>query len=400
MKIIIQKFGGTSVATGERRKKAAAKVLKAVDDGYSPVVVVSAMGRKGAPYATDSLALLMMDASDDLREMDALLSCGEIISSVVFASLLRHNGQKAKSLTGIQAGIITDGIYSKAGITKIDPISLIKLVSDGVIPVVAGFQGAGNDGDIVTLGRGASDTTAAALGEALSVEKVEIYTDVNGIMTADPKVVPNAVVMDRISYQEVFQMADEGAKVIHPNAVEIAMRSGIPLIIKNTFADHPGTIITSCRKPYNGDGSHVRVVMSIAHMKDRAQVIIENTDSTCEETILKQLAGSDISIDLINIFPDRLIFTIDVDKVVKASEILNNIKSRYSIIKKCAKISAIGSGMRGVPGVMSRMVGALMQEGIKILQTADSHMTLSCLVSEDDLLKAANALHREFELEL
>ncbi|NLX71139.1 MAG: aspartate kinase [Clostridiales bacterium] len=403
MKIVIQKFGGTSLATPEVRAKAAQKIINAKKSGYSPVVVVSAMGRNGAPYATDTLISLAKDICPETypREVDLLMSCGEIISCVIMVCTLKSKGYDAIALTGGQAGIITDNHFGNAAILRVEPNRILKYIESGKIPVVAGFQGITEDGDITTLGRGGSDTTATALGRALSASFVEIYTDVDGIMTADPRLVPNASVLQHVSYTEVFQMADQGAKVIHPKAVEIAMSSNIPIVIKNTNGNSPGTIISSY---YEKDYTQTKtespewVVTGITHVLDRTQITIEGLNQDKENQILSKLAYNDISIDLINIFPQEMVFTISEKDAEKAKTILEESKLKYSMINNCSKISAVGNRMRGVPGVMSRIIKALTKEGIEVLQTADSHTTISCLIKGEDTVKAVMALHEEFEL--
>jgi len=403
MKIVVQKFGGTSVATPEVRAKAVQKVINAKKSGYHPVVVVSAMGRKGAPYATDTLIDLAKNEYVDThpREMDLLMSCGEIISSVIMVNALRAKGYEAVALTGGQAGIITDNNYGNANILRVQPDKIRMYLEMGKIPVVAGFQGVTEDGDITTLGRGGSDTTAAALGKALSASFIEIYTDVDGIMTADPRIVPNASVLKHLTYSEVLQMADQGAKVIHPKAVEIAMSCNIPLIIKNINGNGPGTMVSSYyESDYAQTAEHDpnQVVTSISHMLNRTQVIIENLDPQLQNIVLSRLAENGISIDLINIFPDKMVFTIDGNDSDKTRTILDQLGCSCSMIYNCSKISAIGNRMRGVPGVMARIIKALLNNQIQVLQTADSHTTISCLIKGEDTAKALMALHDEFKL--
>ncbi|MBM7581468.1 aspartate kinase [Caldicoprobacter guelmensis] len=403
MKVIVQKFGGTSVATPDVRAKAVQKVINARKSGYHPVVVVSAMGRNGAPYATDTLIALAKNEHVDThpRELDLLMSCGEIISSVIMVNALRAKGYEAVALTGGQAGIITDNNFGSANILRINPDRIYMYLEMGKIPVVAGFQGVTEGGDITTLGRGGSDTTAAALGKALSASFVEIYTDVDGIMTADPRLVPNATVLKHLTYSEVFQMADQGAKVIHPKAVEIAMSCSIPLIIKNINGNGPGTIVSSYDEGnYAQDTEYDpnQVVTSISHMLNRTQVLIENVNPEFQNIILSRLAENGISIDLINVFPDKMIFTIDGNDADKAKSIFEPLMCRYSMIHNCSKISAIGNRMRGVPGVMARVLKALVKNQIQVLQTADSHTTISCLIKGEDTAKALMALHDEFKL--
>ncbi len=403
MKIVVQKFGGTSVATPEVRAKAVQKIINAKKSGYYPVVVVSAMGRKGAPYATDTLIELAKSECVDThpREMDLLMSCGEIISSVIMVNALRTKGYEAVALTGGQAGIITDDNYGNANILKIQPDKILMYLEMGKIPVIAGFQGITESGDITTLGRGGSDTTAAALGKALSASFIEIYTDVDGIMTADPRLVPNATVLKHLTYSEVFQMADQGAKVIHPRAVEIAMSCNIPLIIKNVNGNGPGTMVSSY---YESD--HLKavehdpnqVVTAISHMLNRTQVTIGDLSPELQNIILSRLAENGISIDLINVFPDKMIFTIDGNDSDKTTTILDQLGCRYSAVYHCSKISAVGNRMRGVPGVMARIIKALLKNQIQVLQTADSHTTISCLIKGEDTARALVALHDEFKL--
>jgi aspartate kinase len=402
MKIVVQKFGGTSMAKQDTRLKAIEKVIKAKSKGYAPVVVVSAIGRKGDPYSTDTLIDFAHSVNYSIpsRELDLIMSCGEIISAVIMANTLTSKGYQAMALTGWQAGIVTDDNFGNAAIMHIKTDKIIDILNRGYIPVIAGFQGITQDGDITTLGRGGSDTTAVVIGEGLSAELVEIYTDVDGIMTADPRIVPDAVVLNQISYSEVFQIADQGAKVIHPRAVEIAMRSNIPIAIKNTMNEKPGTIVSAWCKNNAIEESYDPecVITSIAHITNRTQVTIEKVDDESQNRILSLLAENDISIDLINIFPDKMIFTIDGNDTSKATKILDENSYNYSFIINCSKISAVGNRMRGIPGVMAKIISALSKYDIKVLQTADSHTTISCLVRGEDTEKAVTSLHMEFNL--
>lgn len=395
MKIIVQKFGGTSVATQQRREMVSDRIVDALEKGFSPVVVVSAIGRKGDPYATDTLLSLINNDDRHIgkREVDILMACGEIISAVVMAETLGKRGYKAIVLTGGQAGIETNDNYGDADIIKVDSKRIMEYLNKGVIPIVTGFQGTTANGDFTTLGRGGSDVTGAILGEALKADCVEIYTDVDGIMTADPRIVPEAKVIDKISYSEVFQFADQGAKVIHPRAVEYAMRGNVPLYIKNTMSSAAGTIINSNRENSN------RVVTGITHMSNRTQVSVNfENGNEVNDDLFTLLADNNISIDLINVFPNYKVFTIDAADTQTVRNLLNKIGAKYTVIEKCSKIAVIGSGMRGIPGVMARILKTLSQEKIKVLQTADSHATIWCLVKEEDTVSAINALHRVFNL--
>lgn len=396
MKILIQKFGGTSVATKERRAMVVQKIKSAKDNGFSPVVVVSAMGRRGDSYATDTLLSLINSdfKNSNLKATDMLLSCGEIISSVVMAGDLYDSGIKACPLTGGQAGIITDSNFNDAEVVKVDTKNLMNILKDGIVPVVTGFQGLTEDGYFTTLGRGASDFSASLLGVALKAEEIQIYTDVDGIMTADPRLVEEAYIIDKITYNEVFQFADQGAKVIHPRAVEMAMKGNIPLVIKNTMSDAKGTLIDNY-----GTGSSKKLFTGLTYMNDRIQVRFKFHDNESNENyynILDILAENDISIDLINIFPKEQVFTIDEACIEKLKEIVKTLNLNCTYSDKCTKVSLIGNGIKGVPGVMAKILKVLKSNNIEVLQTSDSHTTIWCLVHSSDSKKALNIIHDTF----
>ncbi len=399
MKILVQKFGGTSVKSTEARSAAVGKIAAAKESGLAPVVVVSAIGRAGDPYATDTLIDFARKAAGgevSPREKDLLMSCGETVSAVIMSSLLEKQGYKAIALTGWQAGIYTNDRFGDASDFEVDTTKLKALIEDGIIPVVTGFQGITRGGDITTLGRGGSDTTAALLGSALRAEAVEIYTDVDGVMTADPRLVPEAKVIHDASYNEVFQMADHGAKVIHAKAVEAAMRGNVPLIVRNTMNVTAGTRIFSVL-PDSGKEAQ-DVVSGIVYSGGRAQIKVSGTNAASVKELLRALAESDISIDLINVFPDNVVVTIDEERAEKAKAILGSLKIDHEIACGLGKVSAIGARMRGVPGVMARIIRALTDAGAAVLQTADSHMTISCLIRAEDAQRAVRALHTEFGL--
>lgn len=398
MKIIVQKFGGTSVATKENRAHLVKKVKEAKKAGFNPVVVVSAMGRKGAPYATDTLLSLIDNEfkQENKLAQDLLMCCGETISSVVVSNELYNAGMQAVPLTGWQAGLVTDDNYTNARCLKVNTDRIMEILNSGGIPVITGFQGATEKGYLTTLGRGGSDTSASLIGVALKAECIEIYTDVDGIMTADPRVVSDADLIDVISYSEVFQLADQGAKVIHPRAVQAAMEGNIPLLIKNTMSDSKGTLINNL-----GDRKHRRIMSGITSQENRIQIRIckkDNEKNAKYNDILEIMAVNKISLDLINIFPDECIFTISKSD----EELLKNILSRsgikYQLIEDCTKIAIIGSGMQGTPGVMAVIMKSLNNANIEVLQTADSHMTIWCLIHSKDCVKALNILHKAFSI--
>lgn len=405
MKILVQKFGGTSVSTHERRQMVVDKVEAAIKNGYFPVVVVSAIGRNGDPYATDTLINMAKTVGCDTspRELDLLMACGEIISSVMMVNTLKSRGHDSVALTGAQAGIITDENFGDAEVLKVEPQNIYKYIDKNVIPVITGFQGTTEKGDITTLGRGGSDVSGSIIGEALNAEAVEIYTDVEGVMTADPRIVPDARVMNTIFYNEVFQMAEYGAKVIHPRAVEIAMRSNIPLVIKNTMSDSPGTLITNYDKNrsyrYN---KKEKIITAVAQIGGRTQIRIHFDGSAGEyeddNYLFDRIAEEGISLDMINVYPESKVFIIDDSQFSRLQRLLDSKKISYDYKKDCSKVTIIGNKMRGVPGVMAKVIRALSQNNIEILQTSDSHTTISCLIDSEYVNLAVNALHQEFEL--
>lgn len=404
MKIIVQKFGGTSVRDDESRTHAIKHIKQAISDGYKAVVVVSAMGRKGDPYATDTLLSLVGGNVSGLkpREYDLLLSCGEIISSVVFTNKLHENGIKATALTGAQAGFLTTGEHTGAKILEMKCERLLKELEEMDVVVVAGFQGAAPNGDITTIGRGGSDTSAAALGSALNAEFIDIFTDVEGIMTADPRIAENARPLSVVTYTEVCNLAYQGAKVIHPRAVEIAMQAKVPMRIRSTYSDGLGTLVTSANEQNKGSDIKERPVTGIAHVSNVTQVKVfaKKDQYNLQSEVFKAMANENISVDFINISPKGVVYTVTEEMTDRALSILNSLGHEPQIERNCAKVSVVGAGMAGVPGVTSKIVTALTEKGIRILQSADSHTTIWVLVKEEDLVDAVNSLHDAFQLEM
>lgn len=404
MRILVQKFGGTSVASTEGRRAVVGKVKEAVASGFLPVVVVSAMGRAGDPYATDTLLKLagMEGGRPEPRELDLILSCGETIAVVVVVQALKSAGLDAVAFTGGQAGIMTDNLFGNARILEIRPEALVNTLSDGKVAVVAGFQGVAPGGDVTTLGRGGSDTTAAALGAALKAELVEIFTDVDGVMTADPRLVPHAKPMTTMTYAEICEMAHLGAKVVHPRAVEIAMEGRVPLRIRSTFSAAEGTLITDGRSLAGVEIRSDRVVTGLAHVGQVALVKI-TTEQDVNETgkaveIFNTMANAGISVDMIHVSPLAVNFIVNEDRVPNAIALLKGLGLNVEAEPALAKVSVVGAGMRGVPGVMARVVSGLNRVGVAILQSADSHTNISCLVRMAEMVRALEALHDEFGL--
>ena len=398
MNIRVLKFGGTSVASEESRLQCLHHIQKAMEEGAHPVVVVSAMGRKGSPYATDTLISLLDEDAKYVgnRELDLLLSTGELISSVVFSSLLSKHGLQNTILTGGQAGILTNDSFGNAQISEFKPERVLQELSDNRIVIVPGFQGMTSDGDITTLGRGGSDTTATALGAALNASLVDIFTDVDGVYTADPRMAPMATPMDIISYTEVCNMAYQGSKVIHPRAVELAMQKNIPVRVRSTFSDLPGTLIAHTSESELVD----RPIIGIAHVNSVTQIKVmpELGQSKLQRDVFKTMSDHRISIDFINTSPMQAAFTVPDQVADKAIHLLKDKGYKPQCIQSCTKVSIIGAGISGVPGIMTKIVDTLENEGISILQSADSHTTIWTLVQGKDAQKAICALHEKFEL--
>ncbi|MFJ7729168.1 aspartate kinase [Neobacillus sp. NPDC097160] len=403
MKIIVQKFGGTSVKDEESRKHAQRHIEKAIADGYKVVVVVSAMGRKGDPYATDTLLSLIGGNLSKIskREHDLLLSCGEVISSVVFSNMLLASGINSLALTGAQAGFRTNNDHTNAKIYEMKCDRLLRELENNDVVVVAGFQGAAKNGDITTIGRGGSDTSAAALGAALNAEWIDIFTDVEGIMTADPRIAENARPLPIVTYTEVCNMAYQGAKVIHPRAVEIAMQAKVPIRIRSTYSDNLGTLVTTLNKDKRGSDIRERTVTGIAHVSNVTQIKVfaKKDQYNLQAEVFKAMANEKISVDFINISPNGVVYTVTEEMTDLAIQVLNEIGHEPVVERHCAKVSVVGAGIAGVPGVTSKIVTALSDQGIRILQSADSHTTIWVLVMQDDLVKSVNALHDAFQLE-
>ncbi len=394
MSLIVMKFGGTSVSTKEARQAAVKKIVSSIDAGDKVAVVISAMGRKGEPYATDTLLSLVGDTINK-RDKDLLMSTGELISAVVMSDMLNDNGYNAHAVTGAQAGVITDDTHGSASCVYVNPDYLNKLLNKGITPIIAGFQGTNAKNQITTLGRGGSDTSAVIIGAALKSDLVEIYTDVDGIMSADPRIVEKAKFIDIINTDELFQMALEGAKVIHPKAVEIAREHGLKMCVRNTFSDSPGTTIIN-EQLYHDPQNLNDVISSIALLKNRVQFKISRIGESDDYKLLALLADEGISLDLINIFVDSIVFTIDRADIKECETAINSMSLEFVKTDKLVKVTAIGSKMHGVPGVMAKIVAALLENGIEILQSADSYLNISCLIKEEDGEKAVRALHEEF----
>lgn len=403
MSILVQKFGGTSLSTPQAREHVINHIKRELSSGYQLVVVVSAIGRKGEPYATDTLLDWAAQNGDALpaREKDLLLCCGEIISAATLCSLLEREGVRSTVLTGAQAGFLTDDHYGNARIKDVRPNRITTELETHQVVIVTGFQGQTEFGDFTTLGRGGSDTSATALGAALHAEMVDIYTDVNGILTADPRIVEDAKPLPFVSYAEICNMAQYGAKVIHPRAVEIAMQAQIPVRVRSTFSEDEGTLVTQPEGFKDvQQGIMDRFVTGIAYVSNVTQITVD-----CEEgrhnlqlQVFKAMAENSISVDFINVTPTGAVYTVFDFDSERAITVLRDLGFNPKALSGCAKVSVIGGGINGVPGIMAKIVESLSEQNIQILQSADSNTTIWVLVKKEDMVQALRALHTKFEL--
>ena len=403
MALIVQKYGGTSIADAQKIKNVARRIVETKEKGNQVVIVVSAMGD-----TTDKLVELAKEINPhpDEREFDVLLSTGEIVSSTLLAMALSNMGYKSISLSGAQAGIMTDASYSRARILKIEHGRIVEELNRDNIVIVAGFQGMTEDRDTTTLGRGGSDTTAVALAASLKANFCQIYTDVEGIYTADPRLVSQASCLKDIGYEEMLEMAICGAKVIHPRAVELGELYQIPILVASSFTDAPGTLI------HGGDLMEIRnKVRGIAHDLDVAKVTVVGIPDKpgIASSILLPLAKANVSIDTIvqnasvNNITD-LSFTVarsDLDKAMALVKLIaESIEAKECVSNsKLAKISIIGTGMQNVPGYAASMFHALYEQGINIQLITTSEIRITCIIDEDRITDAVKALHKAFDLE-
>ncbi|MCD7780472.1 MAG: aspartate kinase [Candidatus Gastranaerophilales bacterium] len=404
MGIIVQKFGGTSVADPQKIHNVAKAVIREKENGNDVVVVVSAMG-----HTTDYLIKLAKEVTNnpDSREMDMLLSTGEQVSIALLSMAIQSNGYKALSMNGQQVGIITECIHSKARIVDIKTEKLNKYLREGNIIVVAGFQGVTPEGEITTLGRGGSDTSAVAIAAALNAERCDIYTDVEGVYATDPRIVPNIKKADIISYEEMLELARVGANVLHPRSVETAKQFNVPLRVRSSFKlDNLGTLIIGVEnmeiyKPVAGvaaDSSQVRILLS--NLPD-----IPGTAAK----LFTALADNNISVDMIiqslaNNGTNSIAFTVDSDDLDTALKILKEQKGTVQAgeiltDKDISKVSIVGAGMVDRPGIAADMFKALADNNINIKMISTSEIKISCLVEKQNANKAIKALCKKFDLE-
>jgi aspartate kinase len=403
MGILVQKYGGSSLATAERIRAVAQRIVASREGGRPIVVVVSAMGD-----TTDDLIKLATQLADepDHRELDLLLSTGETISCTLMAMALRHMGFDAISLTGAQAGIRTDTSHSRARIVSVDPSRVHRELAGGRIVVVAGFQGMTNEFDVTTLGRGGSDTTAVAMAAILKADLCEIYTDVDGVFTADPRVEPRARKIDDISYEEMLELAQQGARVMHPRAVELGSVFGVPILVRSSFNSEEGTLI------HGGADMEVHnKVRGIAHDNDVAKITVQGVPDRpgIAAAIFQPLADANISVDVIvqNASVDGitdLSFTVSRTDLTHALRLVQPVAVQMQATEvvssiSLSKVSIVGTGMQHHPGYASRMFSALFERGINIQMITTSEIRITCLIESGQATSAVQVLHETFQLD-
>ncbi len=403
MRVLVQKYGGSSVASAERIRAVAERVARSRDAAGGVVVVVSAMGD-----TTDELIRLArsITADPDPRELDLLLSTGETVSATLLAMALRELACPAISLTAGQAGIRTNRWHSRARITAIHPDRLRRELESGKVAIVTGFQGITDEADITTLGRGGSDTTAVALAIALEAERCEIYTDVAGIYTADPRVEPNARCLAQISYDEMLELAQQGARVMHARSVELGQVYNMPILVRSSFVDAPGTLI--------GPGVPVEIrrrVQGIAHDTDVAKISLAGVLDRpgIAHALFEPLAQAGINVDVIVQTASfegvtDISFTVSGSDLARAVDLVRPIAddvgaSKLDSAADLAKVSIVGTGIQSTPGYAARMFGILAEAGVNIEMITTSDIRITCVVRRPEVERAVRALHKGFELD-
>ena len=412
MSLVVQKYGGSSVADADGIKRVAQRIVATRKAGHDVVVVVSAMGD-----STDEL----MDLANQVsplppgRELDMLLTAGERISMALLAMAIANLGLRARSFTGSQAGVITDSVHGRARIIDVTPGRIAGALDDGAIPIVAGFQGVSQDSkDITTLGRGGSDTTAVALAAALGADSCEVYTDVDGVFTADPRIVRGARRIPRISYEEMLEMAASGAKILHLRCVEYARRYGIPIHVRSSFGNRDGTwIVRASREESEGDEMEQAIISGVAHDRSEAKITVVNVPDKVGEAarIFRAIADAGINIDMIvqNVSAAStgrtdISFTLPATDGPAGMAALRRLQPEVGFDSllyddKIGKVSLIGAGMRSHPGVSATFFGALAAAGVNIGMISTSEIRISVVVNEHDVDVAVVATHKAFDLD-
>ena len=402
MAVIVTKFGGTSVGTTDRIRAVAKRLVARKRDGDSVVAVVSAMGK-----VTDELVDLARAITSEPpdREMDMLLSTGEQVSISLLAMAIIAEGQDAVSFTGAQVGIVTDTVHSKAKITEVRADRVRDALAEGKIVIVAGFQGMTPDGIITTLGRGGSDTTAVAVAAGIDADVCEIYTDVDGVYTADPRIVPDARKIDEISYEEMLEMAASGAGVLQMRSVEFARNHGVVIHCRSSFNDTPGTIVKEA-----DETMEQAIISGVTHDTSEAKVTLRDVPDHpgVAARVFTRMAENNVNVDMIiqNVSEQGMTdisFTVPKDDLVRArravSEAVAELGARdFSIDESVAKVSLVGAGMKTHPGVAAKMFSTLAEAGVNLDMISTSPIRISCVISAEQVTDAVRSLHQAFEL--
>ena len=411
MALVVQKYGGSSVADADGIKRVAQRIVVTKKAGHDVVVVVSAMGD-----STDELHDLARRVSPlpPARELDMLLTSGERISMALLAMAIANLGLSARSFTGSQAGVITDDVHGKARIIDVTPGRISGALADGAIPIVAGFQGVSASGkDITTLGRGGSDTTAVALAAALKADVCEIYTDVDGVFTADPRIVPAARRIPAIRYEEMLEMAASGAKVLQLRCVEYARRYDVPIHVRSSFSNRTGTWVSDEPREVEGPGMEQAIISGVAHDRSEAKVTVAGVPDVVGQAakIFRAIAAAGINIDMIvqNISAAAtgltdISFTLPRDDGEAALAALRAVQQETGFASllyddRVGKVSLVGAGMRSHPGVTATFFGALAEAGVNIEMISTSEIRISVVVDENEVDAAVTATHRAFDLD-
>ena len=406
--LIVQKYGGSSLADAKKIHSVARRIARSRDEGNSVIVVVSAMGD-----TTDELIGLANQISErpDARELDVLLSTGELVSCTLMAMALRTMGYASVSLSGAQAGIRTDSSYGRARIAGVSPERIISEVDKGNIVIVAGFQGITEDMDITTLGRGGSDTTAVAIAAGVEADRCEVYTDVDGIYTADPRLVPKARKLDEVGFEEMLELASYGAKM-NPRSIEMGMHYNVPILVASSFTDAKGTLIHGDIEMNSNVGEIRNRVRGIATDTNVAKITVLGVIDRpgIAASLFEPLAKADISVDVIvqNASVDGttdMTFTVTRTDLARALEVVEpvvkELGSRGTVSdESLAKLSIVGSGMQDAPGYASQMFRSLASRGINIDAITTSEIRITCLISESQIAEAACTLHDAFRLDM
>ncbi len=410
MGIVVQKYGGSSVADATSIKRVAQRIVATKKAGHDVVVVVSAMGD-----TTDELIDLANQVSPlpPGRELDMLLTAGERISMALLAMAIGNLGQEARSFTGSQAGVITDAEHGRAKIIDVTPGRLEAALEAGAVAIVAGFQGVSQTTkDITTLGRGGSDTTAVALATALKADVCEIYTDVDGVFTADPRIVPQAQQIPRLSYEEMLEMAANGAKILHLRCVEYARRNQMPIHVRSSFSDKPGTWVVNAESVQEGPSMEQAIISGVAHDRSEAKITVVGVPDKVGEAaaVFRALAEAQVNIDMIvqNVSAATtaltdISFTLPRSDGQTAMTALARLKDdvgfeRLQYDDSVGKVSIVGAGMRSSPGITATFFQALADAGVNIEMISTSEIRISVVVSDNQVDAAVNAAHDAFNL--